>query len=242
MNPRRSIPLAMMSSLLILLVLYILMAAGKPARIFYTACWIDWLIIYTKKFTRTFKAFVRTVCSKRSSEPFVQSVCSKRSSEPFVQSVRSKRSCWCSIAIVALTLAVPFEYIDTQAAFPQAFAFHGYPVAKNLASIGIALGMFGALVRLTLSVKTDKFRIVKSNFDQSMPRRGNKYSFSNFAFSHQPISPSAHQPYCMKLVHCIIPLFSVTFCIHSGIIPVGQFFPKMCKINQSSVDFHCKPL
>ncbi len=49
--------------------------------------------------------------------------------------------------IAALTLAVPFDYIDPQAAFPEAFAYFGYPVAKNLTSIGIALGMFGALVR-----------------------------------------------------------------------------------------------
>ena len=43
--------------------------------------------------------------------------------------------------------------------------------------------------------------------------------------------------------YCIIPLCQVTFCIHSGIIPVGQFSRKCAKsINQSSVDLHCKPL
>ncbi|OQV12829.1 putative cationic amino acid transporter [Hypsibius exemplaris] len=72
-NPKRSIPLALMSSLLVLVVLYILMA-------------------------------------------------------------------------VALTLAVPFEAIDLQAAFPEAFAYHGYIIEKNITSIGIALGMFGALI------------------------------------------------------------------------------------------------
>ena len=40
--------------------------------------------------------------------------------------------------------------------------------------------------------------------------------------------------------HCITPLCWVTFSIHSGIIPVGNF-PGNVQINQSSVDFHCKP-
>ena len=39
--------------------------------------------------------------------------------------------------------------------------------------------------------------------------------------------------------YCIIPLCWVIFCIHSEIIPVGQF-SRICakSINQSSVDFH----
>ena len=37
-----------------------------------------------------------------------------------------------------------------------------------------------------------------------------------------------------ELEFCIIPLFRVTFCIHSGIIPVGQFSRKCEKsINQA---------
>ena len=45
-----------------------------------------------------------------------------------------------------------------------------------------------------------------------------------------------HAPYC------IIPLCWVTFWTHSKIIPVGQFFRRWVKsINQSSVDFYCKP-
>ena len=43
-------------------------------------------------------------------------------------------------------------------------------------------------------------------------------------------------------VCCNIPLCWVTFCTHSGIIPVGQFSRKYGKsINQSSVDPHCRP-
>ena len=39
--------------------------------------------------------------------------------------------------------------------------------------------------------------------------------------------------------YCIIPLFRVPFCIHSGITPAGQFSRKCAKsINQSSIDFH----
>ena len=41
---------------------------------------------------------------------------------------------------------------------------------------------------------------------------------------------------------CVVPLCSVTFWTHPEIIPVGQFFRRWIKsINQSSVDFHCKP-
>ena len=42
------------------------------------------------------------------------------------------------------------------------------------------------------------------------------------------------QWYFWKKLYCIISLCWVTFCIHSGIIPVGQFFPKCTKsINQA---------
>ena len=41
---------------------------------------------------------------------------------------------------------------------------------------------------------------------------------------------------------CIVPRCSVIFWTHPEIIPVGQFFRRWMKsINQSSVDFHCKP-
>ena len=42
--------------------------------------------------------------------------------------------------------------------------------------------------------------------------------------------------------HCLVPRCSVTFWTHPEIIPVGQFFRRGIKsINQSSVDFHCRP-
>ena len=42
--------------------------------------------------------------------------------------------------------------------------------------------------------------------------------------------------------YCIPPpLCRVTFCLHSGNYTRRAVFPEMCKINQSSVDFHCEP-
>ena len=48
-------------------------------------------------------------------------------------------------------------------------------------------------------------------------------------------------PHNPRQQHCIVPWCRVTFSTHPEIIPVGQFFRWIQSINQSSVDFHCKP-
>ena len=46
----------------------------------------------------------------------------------------------------------------------------------------------------------------------------------------------------IQIYYCIVPRCSGTVWTHPEIIPVGHFFRRWIKsINQSSLDFHCKP-
>ena len=68
------------------------------------------------------------------------------------------------------------------------------------------------------------------------------YRICDFFLSRKAVRCDDFLPFLSRRLNiCIIPLCWVTFCIHSGIIP-WAIFPEMCKINQSSVNFYCKPL